>query len=92
LEVLHQYASHTVMTELLKGTKQAMEWPVASCGEVDALKQYLHDVGITSVAKIPSGSLYFHAETWNDKAGKWQGRSACKNCSQWFEKIGAQRV
>jgi hypothetical protein len=47
---------------------------------------------LTRVGKIPAGVLYFHAETWNEEKRKWQGRSACKNCSQWFDKIDAQRV
>ena len=41
--------------------------------------------------------LVFHAEVWNtggSRSGKtatahWQARGACKNCSQWVEKIGA---
>ncbi len=91
-QTAHTRAAHTVMTNLLKGTVKAEEWPVAACAEVDAMKQYLHDMGIDSADGIPADTLYFHAETWNSSAGKWQGRAACKNCSQWFKKISAQRV
>jgi hypothetical protein len=88
----HKIPTHSVMTTLLKDTRDVEGWPVASCAEVDAMKQYLRDSGITSVKNIPTEALYFHAETWNEKARKWQGRSACKNCSQWFAKIQAERV
>ncbi|GLY80342.1 hypothetical protein [Actinoallomurus iriomotensis] len=88
----HATAAHPVMTALLDRTRDVEKWPVASCAEVDAMKQYLHANNITSLQEIPAESLFFHAETWNEEARKWQGRSACKNCSQWFTKIQAQRV
>lgn len=89
---LHKYASHPVMAKLLANTHQAEDWPVEACAEVDAMKQYLHQANITSVDQIPKGALFFHAETWDDRKRVWKGRSACANCSQWFEKIGAKRV
>lgn len=96
---MHTHTTHQVIGELLKGTNQAEDWPQTSCAEVDALKTYLHAAipAINSIAQIPQGTLVFHARVWNPggpKSGKvvtphWQPRGACKNCSQWVEKIGA---
>lgn len=86
-----QYPHHTVLTELLRRTHQVETWPVEACAEVNALNQYLNSQGITNKSDISSDTLFFHAETWNSGKNQWQARSACKNCSQWFDKIKAGR-
>jgi len=83
---------HPLMAKVLTGVVQVEEWPVTACGEVAAMNDYLNSTGLTDVAKIPKGMLYFHAQTWNARDGKWQARSACKNCDQWLKKIGAARI
>ncbi|MFC6084327.1 hypothetical protein [Sphaerisporangium aureirubrum] len=83
---------HAVMLTLLAQTTQVENWPVTGCAEVDAMNNYLHHMNITSVAGIPRGKLFFHAETWNSNSRKWQPRSACSNCDQWIAKIGAGRI
>lgn len=95
----HLVQSHPVMTELLKGTHQAQDWPVEACAEVDVMKQYLTSFKIRSVSEIDGKSLYFHAEGWSlinskNPAGgyRWKPWAACNNCSQWFGKINAQRI
>ncbi|MGW0595212.1 alpha/beta fold hydrolase [Streptosporangium sp. NPDC002607] len=80
---------HPVMAKVLAGVTQVEEWPVTACGEVAAMNAYLNSAGITDVSKIPRDTLYFHAQTWNAMAGKWQARSGCGNCRQWVTKIGA---
>ncbi|GLW11987.1 hypothetical protein Misp01_71150 [Microtetraspora sp. NBRC 13810] len=83
---------HPLMKTILTGVVQVEDWPVAACGEVAAMNAYLHDSGTTDLSQLPSGTLFFHAQTWNAKDGKWQARAACKNCDQWLKKIGAGRV
>ncbi|MGJ6963499.1 hypothetical protein ACSDR0_16470 [Streptosporangium sp. G11] len=80
---------HPVMKELLTGVAMVESWPVTGCAEVDAMNQFLIARAITRKAQIEPGTLYFHAETWNEKSGKWQARGACKNCGQWLSKIEA---
>ncbi|MER6170811.1 hypothetical protein [Streptosporangium sp. NPDC001681] len=80
---------HPIMAKVLAGVTQVEEWPVTACGEVAAMNAYLNSTGITDVSKIPRDTLYFHAQTWNAMAGKWQARSGCGNCRQWVTKIGA---
>jgi hypothetical protein len=87
-----------VVTDLLKGTHQAENWPQKSCAEVDALKRYLTASGIIAVAAIPRDTLVFHAEVWHPGGAwngkmtskRWQPRAACANCEQWVGKIGAR--
>ncbi|MEU8385339.1 hypothetical protein, partial [Streptosporangium sp. NPDC048865] len=78
-----------VMKDLLAGLNPVEKWPMTGCAEVDAMNNFLNARGVTSRGEIPPGTLYFHAETWNEKSGKWQARGACKNCEQWLPKIGA---
>lgn len=95
----HRVQSHPVMTELLKGTYRAEDWPVEACAEVDVMKQYLTDLQITGISEIDGENLYFHADGWSlinpknsDGGYRWKPWAACRNCSQWFEKINAQRI
>ncbi|MER5645958.1 hypothetical protein [Streptosporangium sp. NPDC002524] len=81
---------HPVMKKLLTGVVQAESWPVTGCAEVDAMNKFLIARAVTPATKIEPGTLYFHAETWNEKGGKWQARGACKNCEQWLSKIEAR--
>ncbi|MEV4747475.1 hypothetical protein AB0K21_13965 [Streptosporangium sp. NPDC049248] len=83
---------HAVMEELLVGVPQVEDWPVNACAEVDAMNKLLIARKITKKSEIKAETLYFHAETWNSTSGKWQARSACKNCDVWLKKIGAGRV
>ncbi|WP_433249500.1 hypothetical protein ACQPYK_02485 [Streptosporangium sp. CA-135522] len=82
---------HPVMRELLADVGQAEAWPVEACAEVDAMNQYLIARGFTRKNQIPLGTLYFHAETWNYEASKWQSRKTCGNCSAWIKKIDGRR-
>lgn len=83
---------HRVMEELLAGVPQVEDWPVNACAEVEAMNKFLNAGEITKKSEIQAETLYFHAETWNEKSGKWQARSACKNCDVWLKKIGACRI
>lgn len=94
----HNDVLHDVMKTLLSPVQQVEKWPVGTCGEVQAMNQYLKDRNIKSVNDIPRGSLYSHAETWKwptakeqEKGinGTWGSRGACLNCEQWLNKIGA---
>lgn len=94
----HGGTLHAVMLELLSRVNKVEEWPVAVCGEVDAMNKYLNARGIQSIADIPRGGLFSHAETWGwpsekdrrtGRNGRWQGRAACANCEQWLTRIGA---
>lgn len=95
----HLHATHALVSALLAGTQQAEAWPVASCAEVDALKRFLH-AQQPPLAAIPADTLVFHAMVWHpggkwggkETTARWQDRSACKNCAQWFSKIGAIRA
>ncbi|GAA3421450.1 hypothetical protein [Streptosporangium vulgare] len=83
---------HAVMEELLAGVPEVESWPVNACAEVEAMNKLLIARKITKKSEIQAGTLYFHAETWNSRDGKWQARSACKNCDVWLKKIGACRI
>ncbi|WP_030922694.1 YwqJ-related putative deaminase [Streptosporangium amethystogenes] len=89
---VHADKRHSVMEALLVGVPQVEDWPVNACAEVDAMNKLLIAREITKKSEIQVETLYFHAETWNGKAGKWQARSACKNCDVWLKKIGACRI
>lgn len=83
---------HPVMGTLLSGVVQIEKWPVGACGEVHAMNQYLTAQSIDKVSDIKGEDLFSHAETWNDVERKWQGRAACKNCSQWMDKVKINRA
>lgn len=83
---------HPVMRTLLDGIGQIEDWPLAACGEVHAMNQYLTAQGIGSINEIDGEDLFSHAETWNAVENKWQGRAACRNCSQWMDKVKINRA
>lgn len=83
---------HPVMATLLSSVVQVENWPVGACGEVHAMNQYLTARSIDKVSEIEGEDLYSHAETWNATENKWQARGACKNCSQWMDKVKINRA
>ncbi|MCG8915878.1 hypothetical protein L6E12_08770 [Actinokineospora sp. PR83] len=82
-------AVHRVMWDLLDGVNQVEAWETHVCGEVDAMNQYLVAHAVNSVADIPVGGVFSHAQTWDAGQRKWKARAACGNCEQWLKRIGA---
>ncbi|WP_327092302.1 hypothetical protein OIE66_17145 [Nonomuraea sp. NBC_01738] len=97
---MHVHAGHPLLNSVIGGANNAEPWPVGSCAEVDALKTFLHANAFANFAAIPTGALVFHAMVWHpggvwqgkETSARWQDRGACKNCSQWFAKLGAIRA